>query len=179
MSEIIVPDFKEKIARWINGIRMSFKDKNYRTLQLVSGETNRLDIMYSISYLKTYNNDDKFIVNIFRAAKLLMHMPMIIGRDYLKEDTICILTVNVIDVLDNIIKLKYDISVCNGSSVHKNIVRKMELADLSVGIKLPVGFSISEQYIMVDLKQRQGFVDKGIVSIKDVCFNGKECSLIY
>lgn len=178
MNTFAVVDFKEKVTRWINGIRNEW-DNHYRTVKIVSGDNKRLDIVYSVSYMRAIRDDATLMDKVSTVLKWISPATLITGNDYLKEDTRCILTLQTSYIMENKLKMKYDISVCNGSVIHKKVVKEMEKADLLLGLKSPIGFTISDDSIIVDFSERVAIRERGIVSIKDIIFKGSECTLLY
>ena len=175
---ITVPDFKEKVTLGLNGTRGVDGDHRYRTVRIVSGKAKHLDIMYTISYAKAYREGTGLMRIIAMIAKVLCPGSLITGRDYLKEDTSCILSINLKDIQENRIRLKYEIVVCDGGRFHQAIVKNRELNDLLNQLRLPVGFSITEEFITVDMRKRKIFSENGIVTLKDIYFKGRECVLV-
>lgn len=180
MSIITIPDLKDKVSEWINGIRTE-GNKYFRKVIFASGnntDTKRLTIMYSIAYSRAYRKDARLSVNITRVIKFFCPI-LITPDDLLKEDTYCLLYLNLSYIKDNILFFKYDIAVSNGSFLHKKIVRNMELADFTLKTKLPVGFSISDTYLSIDLKKCPQTLKIDNINIKDIQFKDYKCELIY
>lgn len=158
-----------------------FGSFNGMNIDLVLGEDKCLDVLYSIGYMRTFCDDSRTRLsrNVARIIKLFSP-GLIVPWGYLKEDTRCHLKMEVVSVQNNHARLKYDISICNGGRIHKAVVRKMELTFFKTGLRLPVWFSFTDQYIDVDLRKCYFFAENSVKSVKDITFtSGRKCLIRY
>lgn len=171
MSRLDIDNFRDYLEKWICS--------NSRTLDLVWEETNKLDIMYHLNDEKVYRDDARGMVTFARFLKVLMPVPFIAGLDHLKEDASCILSVEVISVYNNIIKLNYDISVCNGSSIDKNRIRKAELKRISNRLSFIDGFTIQSSTLNICIDKCVLCDGKNITKIDKISFARNKCIIEY
>ncbi len=157
-----------------------FGDLKGVTVNLVSGGDKRIDVLYSIAYMRTFREDTGLARIVGRIAKFFAPSSLIVPWHLLKEDTQCILTMEILSIQGNKARLKYDISICNGGKIHKAIVRKAELKFFKNGLRLPVWFSFSNQCITLDLRKCYFFSKNRIESVKDMVFaKGGKCLIRY
>lgn len=168
MSRIEITDFKTYLNNWIS---------DSRTIGLVSMRTNGFDVLYRIANRRVIRDDATMTAKVARVLKLLVAGPLIINWDYLKEDTMCILEVNMLGIYDNHIKLSFDISVCNGSNSYKSIVRVEEIQRISNRLSNIESFTVSESIISVDVENCEICREYNITTIKTVNFAENKCIL--
>lgn len=171
MARLDIDNFRDYLEKWI----CSYS----RTLSLVSEETNKLYIMYHLNDEKVYRDDARGMVTLARALKVLIPGPFIAGLDYLKEDVSCILTVEVMSVCNNIIKLDYDISVCNGSSIDKIRIRKDELQRISNRLSFIEGFTTQSSILNICIDKCVLCKGNNITKIDKISFARNKCIIEY
>lgn len=171
MARLDIDNFRDYIEKWIC--------TNSRALSLVSEESNKLYIMYHLKDEKVYRDDARGMVTFARALKILIPVPFIAGLDHLKEEARCILTVEVTSVCNNIIKLDYDIEVCNGSSIDKIRIRKDELQRISKKLSFIEGFTIQSSTLNICIDKCVLCKGKDITKIDKISFARNKCIIEY
>ena len=148
----------------------------------MSGESSCYKASYFISYMKTYSEDERrkslVVRGLKSAVRLLTGVPLLSPAVDKTADTLCNLTIIIVGIKDNCLKLRYDISVSNGSLIHKKIVKEYELVALASLIKNVSGVAYEDPYLVVDLK-RVGIKEVESKRVAEASFEGNDCVFMY
>ena len=171
MARIEIPNFQDYLEQLIGG--------SHRTIKLVSGRANELDIVYSLSNERVIAEENRSKTTVARILRVLVPGTLITGMDNLKEDTSCILSVNLVSVYSSQIIFNFEISVCNGSNMHKSRIRESEMQRISNRLSNINGFSVSKSSLSINIEKSCIYKDYNIKNLKDISFTGKKCVMEY
>lgn len=171
MNIITIPNIKQHFSELINS--------SLRQVRLVYCDKDRIDILYAISHIRTYREGVGPRKALAMIIKLLCPVPVITGLDSLMEDTKCFLTLKVHSIHNNCVNFTYEISVANGSELHKRKVKKIEEVVFRNKTYMPRGFSKTDNFITLNLKKSNLVPINSTTEIKKISFKGDECSLCY
>ena len=179
MNQLIIPDIKDKFSCLVNE---ATKEGDYfRHIWHIEGIGKHFRVIYSISYAKTYSDEERRTNMVLRSikivAKLLMGMPLIQSSLGPSQDTFCNLLVEVLSIEHGIIKLRYDVHINQGSWFHKKWIRESELLGIvNHNLSDMQGVEINNQDVTINLKSiapDNNQIDK----ITNIKIDGNNCIL--
>ena len=168
MSQIIINNIRLKLSSWVNGTKTE-DYKYFRHFYYVEGGNMAFKATYSISYTKVRSDDERrrgVLMRVLKTGvKVITGMPLLTPYVEATHDTFCNLLIEVISLDEEKIKLKYEISVGNGSFFHKKYVQSCESTGILHNLRHVDGVSISEPYITIDVNR---FLDLGRNSLSSL-----------
>ena len=173
-------DYRRKISTWLNThdiIKGEISDRTRINVDIVTRDDKHIDITYSLPRMRTYREGTGFARTVAMVFKILCPVPLITGLDYLKEGTLCTIGLDILYIQNNVVKLKFELEVCNGGRIHRAMVKQIELAELES--YLPRGFSISGSNLEVDMRLRPLFMENCVRNIRDVKFTSEAWFIDY
>lgn len=184
MGQVLVfHNFHKCLSSWLNGTS-PVGSKYYRKFLGGKGNGNSYSALYSISYYKVRSKEESGRYNagnaIKKAVKFLTGMALLVPEVEATEDAYCELKIEIISVYNGIVRLKYDISVVNGSFFDKKMIRIDQLLDHKIYRHLEtideVQINENEQEIEIDMS-RLWYEDVPLFTINDIVFNDQDCIL--
>lgn len=180
---LVIHNFHKELSTWLNGSN-TVGDKYFRKFLGGKGNGNSYSALYSISYYKVRSKEESGRYNagnaIKKAVKFLTGMALLVPEVEATEDAYCELKIEIISVYNGIVRLKYDISVLNGSFFDKKLIRIDQLLDYKIYRHIEkydeVLINENEQEIEIDLSELW-YDDLPLFTINDVSFNDQDCIL--
>lgn len=181
MEKIVISNLSENFSSLVNG-DICEDSTHFKRIWYVEGNHNHFDAIYSVSYAKIRSEDENSRYYLGKAlkfgVKLLTGMPLFVPTVEGTVHTFCHLIVDIVSAHSDVIKMKYDVSVSNGSITHKKNIRERELFSWKVRMESIKGLTINDKNITLSLKQ---FLNLGnrTINVTEISLKNNQLELAY